>query len=122
MNFKEFTRQVAVYHGSKNPIEKLDPTKHQSGYYPGFYTFIDPEYSKTFGNYLYQLHINPDEFFTMTDGDMLKQEAQQAGFRVSGGSGYGEVQYLKSQGYKGIKRGKEFIIFDPQKITLISEP
>ncbi len=111
LSFLEF---LTVYHGSKVPVEKLDPSKQVSGYYPGFYTTSDEIRAATFGSHIFTLQIDPSKFYHLKDdkqAEMLKNEARQAGYYVNSGSGTGEVKYLKDQGYHGIRRGNEFIVF-----------
>ncbi len=104
-----------VFHGSQLPIMSWDSSRHASGYYPGFYAWNDPNAAKRHGANVYELQIDDSAFYTITDADMLKREAKKAGFPSTNGSGFQDVQYLKSQGYKGIKRGNEYIIFNPEE-------
>ncbi len=117
MNFRTFLESfVTVYHASPVPVDSW--TKHDkqvSGYYPGLYTFLDLDYVAEFGKYFYKIEIDPSEFYEIKDADDLKKQAKSAGFFTTNGSGYWECQYLKSQGYQGIKRGREFILFYPEK-------
>ena len=48
----------------------------------------------------------------------LKNEAKKAGYDVRNASGYAESEYLKKQGYDGIKRGNEVVLFDPKKFEV----
>lgn len=116
VSFKEWLKsEIAVYHGSKRPINNWVAGKQRSGYYPGLYAWPDLEKAKSHGDYIYKLNIDPEKLYHMQNGDELKRQASQAGFRTSSGSGYQDVGYLKQQGYEGILRGREFIIFDPSK-------
>lgn len=116
MSLKEFLlSEVTLYHGSKQPIEKWDSSKHLSGYYPGFYTWNDPNKATSHGSYVYKLDLNNPKLYNLTNSDELKKQAKIAGFSVTMGSGYQDVQYLKSLGYDGIIRGNEYIIFNPEK-------
>lgn len=111
---------ILVYHGSKTPIQAFDSTKHLSGYYPGFYTTSDKSRAESFGSNLYQMQIEPSKFYQISGSkaDELKMIAKQAGFFVNNGSGSGESKYLHQQGYHGIQRGNEFIIFKPDVTTV----
>lgn len=113
--FSHWLNEVTVYHGSKSPIDKWDSSRHLSGYYPGFYTWPDAEKAKLHGPYVYKLDINDSEFFDLEDADDLKRRARKAGFPSTMGSGYQDVAYLKSLGYKGLKRGDEHIVFHPEQ-------
>lgn len=114
-NFSNWLNEITVYHGSKTPIVRWDRSRHLSGYYPGFYTWPDAERAKQHGNYVYMLGIDDSEFFDLKNADELKSRARAAGFPVTMGSGFQDVAYLKSIGYKGIKRGSEYIVFDPEE-------
>jgi len=115
MKFSEWLSKIKVYHGSKYPIHEWDISKHLSGYYPGFYTWRDPQSAYKHGQHVYELEIDESSFYQMKDSDLLKRKASEAGFSVTQGSGYQDVQYLKSMGYDGIIRGQEYIVFDPKK-------
>ena len=115
MNFIEW---LDVYHGSKTPLTQFDSKKQLSGYYPGFYTTSEEERAKSHGDNITQLTIYEDKFYSLDNpqkADELKDMAAKAGFRTSSASGYAEVQYLKQEGYAGIRRGNEFIVFEPEK-------
>lgn len=120
LTFEQFLSETTVYHGSRSPIDQWDSSKHFSGYYPGFYTFSDRDQATKFGNHVYAIDIDPSKFYSVThlNADTIKKDARKAGFRVSGGSGAGEAEYLKSRGFEGIKRGMEYIIFHPEKYSL----
>ena len=111
---------ILVFHGSKTPIQAFDSSKHLSGYYPGFYTTSDRELARWHGNNLYQMQIDSSKFYQLVPrtANNLKVMAKQAGFYVNNGSGSGEAKYLASQGYHGIRRGTEFIIFQPEQTTV----
>lgn len=117
MDFKRWLAEgeMVVYHGSKTPITAFDSKKHLSGYYPGFYTTPDTGLLKNFGDIVYSMRIDPEKFYWLDSksADELKHKARAAGFSVSGGSGSGEARYLASLGYHGIRRGSEYILFDP---------
>lgn len=115
MQFKDFVNRINVYHGSKTPIESWDSTKHLSGYYPGFYAWTDRNKARNHGEHVYQLAIDTKRFYLMKSGDELKKLAIDAGFPTTMGSGFQDVKYLKSQGYKGIIRGEEHIVFNPEE-------
>ena len=126
MRFKEYIgKSLTVYHGTKSPIERFDPSRQLSGYYPGFYTTSDEGRARTVhGQVVYSFEIDPERFFPIdrANEDRVKAEAGRAGFRTSQGSGWGEVQYLKSQGYAGIRRGTEYIVFEPDKTLKLGRP
>lgn len=115
MNFKYWLEESVVYHGSKSPIEKWDSSRHMSGYYPGFYAWPDPDEAMNHGQYVYELDVTDSSFYNLEDSDELKQQARASGFPSTNGSGYQDVEFLKSLGYKGIKRGNEYIIFNPEE-------
>lgn len=105
--------KIQVFHGSKNPILKFDIKKNLSGYYPGFYTSSSKDLAKRFGDIIYSMIIEEDKFYEITDAEELKKKAREAGFNTTQGSGYPESKYLQADGYQGIKRGIEYIVFDP---------
>ncbi|RTK96647.1 MAG: hypothetical protein EKK64_03420 [Neisseriaceae bacterium] len=110
--------QITVFHGSKAPIANFDSKKNLSGYYPGFYTTSSEDKARTFGSILYSMLINDDKFYVLNDlqdSELLKKSARENGFLSTQGSGYQDVAYLKKIGYEGIKRGIEYIIFEPEK-------
>lgn len=111
--FKGWLSETTVYHGSKSPIEVWDGSRHLSGYYPGFYAWPDKEKAKHHGNYVYEVNVDDSKFYVLEDADDLKMQAREAGFPTTQGSGYPDAAYLKSLGYEGIKRGAEYIIFNP---------
>jgi len=120
MRFRRFLLEsegrLIVFHGTHEPIKKFEGGKQVSGYYPGFYTTINRDHTANFGSYVHEFDITDLKFFTLSggkDSDDLKQKARKAGYWTSAGSGYGEAQYLKDLGYDGIRRGNEYIIFDP---------
>jgi hypothetical protein len=97
---------------------KTMPGKGQkSGYYPGTYAYekesgvIPPMEGKRFTGELLETEI-----YTLTNPDGLKKEASEAGFGYHSGNGNAEVKYLKSKGFKAIRRGStggvEIIVFD----------
>lgn len=113
MNFSSWVESF-VYHGSQSPIDKWDSSRHVSGYYPGFYAWPERDWAAKHGKHVYELQIDDNQFYDLKDGDDLKRQAKEAGF-YSPASGYQDVLYLKSRGYKGIKRGREYIVFDPEE-------
>jgi hypothetical protein len=113
MKFKTWLESF-VYHGSKTPIDKWDASRHMSGYYPGFYAWPNKEQAMRHGPYVYELEVDDSQFYHLTNSDELKMQARQAGFPATTGSGYHDVAYLKSLGYKGIRRGLEYIVFSPE--------
>lgn len=114
MNFKSWLESF-VYHGSVQPISVWDRSRHVSGYYPGFYAWPERESAQKHGQYVYELNVDDGTFYTLSNADDLKVQARKAGFPVTSGSGHQDVEYLKSLGYKGIRRGKEYIIFSPEE-------
>lgn len=114
MEFKSWLNETVVYHGSKTPINQWDASKHMSGYYPGFYAWPDPVRAHEHGEHVYQLDVDDSQFYRLTDSDELKTQAREAGFHPTQGSGYQDVAYLKDQGYRGLTRGNEYIVFNPE--------
>jgi len=101
-----------------------------SGYYPGvyFYTGKGAEDNlrdnKFRGKNVYKIDITGANLYKLDSPEKskeLKDKAEKASkesgysFPVTQGSGYGDVEYLKSKGYDGIKRGIEVILFEPEK-------
>ncbi len=122
LSFKNFIEsQIVVYHASSEPIKKFDISKRRSGYYPGFYTTTKPEYAAEFGTHPHEFSIDSSKYYEIKDADELKRQASLAGFRTNQGSGTGEVEYLKSLGYQGIKRGIEYIVFDPESTLTLNQ-
>lgn len=110
--------QITVFHGSKTPITHFDSKKHISGYYPGFYATSEEINAKNFGTNIYSMIIKDEKFYPLNnleDSEDLKTSARKAGFLSTQGSGYQDVEYLKSIGYEGIRRGTEYIIFEPER-------
>lgn len=111
------TDQISVFHGSDNPFEGFDPSKSESGYYTGFYVTSDINMSESFGHMIYEFKLTPSKYYYLPDNkasEDLKIDASKAGHNVNGGSGHGECEYLKSLGYHGIRRGKTYVVFDPE--------
>ena len=115
INFKSWLSESVIYHGSKNPIEQWDSSRHLSGYYPGFYAWPELAKAKQHGEYVYTFNVDDSLFYQMNDPEELKTQAKANGFPTTSGSGFQDVSYLKSLGYKGIKRGMEYIIFNPEE-------
>jgi hypothetical protein len=109
---------LVVYHGSFSKEIIFDPRKQESGYYPGFYTTTNESLAKTYGAWIHQFSLDDSRFFDIESNivaDQVKQAARKAGFNTNAGSGHGDVEYLKSLGYEGIRRGIEYIVFNPKK-------
>jgi hypothetical protein len=115
--------RVSDYHW-KDRKSNLTP----SGYYPGVYFYTGKAAedkvrdNKFAGKNVYKLDITGANLYKIDSpkkAEELKDEAEKAaekgGFIVTQGSGYGDVEYLKSKGYDGIKRGIEVILFEPEK-------
>lgn len=121
MNFRAFLESTVVFHGAKSKVEDWSkPQAQRSGYYPGVYAATDPELTKRFGSNLYGIEVDHDKFYDLSDpkaADELKREADRAGYPISQGSGWPESRYLKDKGYQGIRRGGEYIIFNPLPST-----
>ena len=121
LSFRHFLESLEVHHGTASPLVKWDKSKHLSGYYPGFYTTSDRGRATTHGANIYSFDVAHMRFFpldTPKAADELKKEARRAGYFVNTGSGSGEVKYLTDQGYDGIKRGNEYIIFNPESLPI----
>lgn len=105
---------MTVFHGSSKEIEAFDLSLQLSGFYPGLYTTTDIERAKSFGNIIHTLEITGDYFLLTPElADILQKQSGHSG------SGSGVVQILKDQGYSGIQRGNEFIIFDMKSVSLL---
>jgi hypothetical protein len=114
--------RVSDYHWKDR---KSNPTP--SGYYPGVYFYTgkaaeDKLRDNFKGKNVYKLDITGANLYKIDSpkkAEELKDEAWKAaekgGYIVTHGSGYGDVEYLKSKGYDGIRRGIEVIIFEPEK-------
>lgn len=110
--------EIEVYHGTNNVFSGFDSNKQQSGYYTGFYVTSSKNHALTFGNNIYTFALDPSKYYEINNdkaASELKNKAQNNGFNANIGSGSGEVNYLKNLGYHGIKRGIEYIVFDPNK-------
>jgi hypothetical protein len=107
---KEREGAMTVYHGTKTQPD----LGQRSGYYPGSYHATTEQGAKEFGDNVSSRKVNPEKLFTVTDSDKLKQEAKQAGFGYHSGNGQAEVEYLKSKGFEGMRRGNEVILFDKE--------
>jgi GNAT superfamily N-acetyltransferase len=102
---------ITVYHATDT-----EPGLGQkSGYYPGTYAFIDINDVQKWGKQnIFQTQIDASKIYKLEAGssDLLKQLAKEHGFGYHSGNGQAEVEYLKSQGYIGLQRGVEIILFD----------
>mgnify|MGYP000858132559 FL=1 len=97
-----------IYHGTGS-----EPGLGQrSGYYPGTYTSTSEGKASEFGGNIFSTSVDPAKIFNLSDAEALKTEARDAGFEVRNASGNGEVEFLKSRGYYGMRRGSEVILFD----------
>ena len=108
---------TVVYHGTNERLTSFDGDKQQSGYYPGFYVTESKSLAETFGSLLYSFTIDKSKFYDLPDNKSandLKDLVRSKGFFTTEGSGYGDVEYLKSIGYYGIKRGATYVVFEPQ--------
>jgi len=109
--------EITVYHGTNDVFEGFDSSKSQSGYYPGFYVTSSKDLASTYGSKIIYFTLQPSKYYEISnnkDAEDLKQKAKLEGHNVTIGSGYGECEYLKKIGYHGIKRGSEYIVFDPE--------
>ncbi len=108
---------LKVFHGTDTAPE----LGQRSGYYPGTYAYsvFQEEALRRHGGNVYKTDIDPSELYHLQDTDHLKDLAEEAGFGRREGSGYLEVQYLLSQGYKGMARGNEIILFTPHTWTKV---
>ena len=120
-NNSRYNDNIAV-RGSKYTEAEHNPKFGGSGHYKGTYFYIGLnseskalEHGENLsrvnisGANLYELGINGITFQT------LKNEAKKAGYDTRDASGYPESEYLKNQGYDGIKRGNEVVLFEPEK-------
>lgn len=107
---------MLVYHGSDSIFTEFDLKFHSSGFYPGIYTTTDQDRAREFGSILYILEII-GEYFEMTP-EISEKLQKQVG---TSGSGSPVVALLKEQGYSGIIRGTEYLVFDPKDIRIISQ-
>jgi hypothetical protein len=123
LNENNIVVRASDYHWNDRSLNKTP-----SGYYPGVYFYWGPDAEEiaksNFKKYknIYKLDITGAKLYDLNSPDKakeLKDDASKNDFFVSSASGYGEVEYLKSVGYDGIKRGKEVIIFNPEKFKEI---
>lgn len=106
-----FLYNLQLYHGTDTEPE----LGQVSGYYPGTYSFTDKNDAEKWNKKnTYSTKIDINRIYNLDHGkaDWLKSEARKLGFGHSNGNGSAEVQYLKSQGYIGMRRGNEIILFD----------
>jgi len=104
-----------------------EPGKGQrSGYYPGTYAYesetglLPPMEGKRFIGELPERDI-----YTLNrSSDKLKKDAADSGFGFHSGNGNSEVEYLKSLGYKAMRRassgGMEIIVFDHNDANFVT--
>ena len=127
MNESTTLNETTVYHASRNKIDKVLPysdykSNIKSGYYPGMYFFNGKDTSELFYDhnkyFIYKTDIDGLKLYNVEDGDELKKLASENGAYVNGGSGYPEARWLESIGYDGMSRGKEIIIFHPEKLNI----
>lgn len=102
---------ITIYHGTDT-----EPGLGQrSGYYPGTYTLISKKDVTHHGANVYTAKIDLNKVYSITEetsAEQLKKEAATAGFGYHSGNGRAEVEYLKSKGFIGLRRGIEILIFD----------
>ena len=126
MNESTTLNETTVYHASRNKIDNVLPyseyKNNKSGYYPGMYFFNGKDTSELFYDhnkyFIYKTDIDGLKLYNVEDGDELKKLASKNGAYVNGGSGYPEARWLESIGYDGMSRGKEIIIFHPEKLNI----
>lgn len=106
---------MKTYHGSNQIITTLDLSFQKSGFYQGFYSTTDIERAKEFGSYLYEFTL-AGEYFEILNAEHGEKLTKESGHS---GSGMNVVKLLKDQGYSGIKRGNEYITFDPKTISFL---
>jgi hypothetical protein len=109
MWYKKANNKITVYHGTKTH----PGLGQKSGYYPGTYTSILKDDAATRGN-VHSAIIDINKIYNLdsSDADNLKDEARNQGFEHHLGNGASEVEYLKSKGFIGMRRGNEIILFD----------
>jgi len=126
-NNSRYNDDIAV-RGSKYTQEEHNPKFGGSGHYKGtyFYVGLSAE-SKALehGKNLTKVDIGKANLYELgEDGQTsqsLKKEAKKAGYDTRDASGYAESEYLKKQGYDGIKRGNEIVLFEPKKFEVKEE-
>jgi hypothetical protein len=107
-----------LYHGSKILFKDFDNSKQISGFYPGVYLAKNEKMASEFGKYIYEVEVR-GSFFEF-DSPKHEDELLKESGRTS--SGWLLAEKLKDQGYVGIKRGNEYIVFDSKKISILSYP
>ena len=112
----ESSGQVILYHSSDVEFTGFKEGAQKSGYYPGFYTSVEPDMAAQHGAKHFAFDASELSIFKLENADALKKEARAAGFETTEGSGKGEVEYLKSQGFDGMQRGKEVVVFETSKL------
>ena len=104
-----------LYHGSNaENLKQFDLDYQKSGFYPGIYATSDEKRAKEFGKNIYEIKVD-GKFFEFDSREQEDQMVQETGTR---GSGDSLVKKLEKDGFVGIKRGNEFIIFNPKNIKL----
>lgn len=116
MKLIKIANQIVVFHGTNHSLDNFSKEKQISGYYPGFYVSTSEEFARDFGRIVYQFIFSGKlyEINTNDDSKELKRMARAAGYPSRNASGFEEAKYLEDNGYAGIKRGKEYIIFNPE--------
>jgi hypothetical protein len=107
-----------LYHGSKSMFKEFDKAKQISGFYPGVYLASTKEMAFDFGKYIYEVEVK-GQFFEFESNQHEEKLLKESG-RTS--SGWLLAEKLKEDGYIGIKRGKEYIVFEPKKIIITGYP
>ena len=108
---------MITYHGSKVKITEFSLDYQVSGFYRGIYSTTDKNRVQEFGGYLYQLTLS-GEYFEIKDAFHEEELIKKSGHS---GSGMRLVESLIEQGFVGIKRGNEYITFNPKSIEKLSE-
>lgn len=114
IKLKSLLENITVYHAGTYEVGKSDPSLHLSGYYPGLYVSTDIDFAKDFGKPK-EFQLDANVKLWRGNSDQLKKSAQKEGFGFHNGNGMSETKYLISLGYDGMKRGKEIILFNPDK-------
>jgi hypothetical protein len=107
-----------LYHGSKNIFKDFDKSKQISGFYPGVYLASTKEMASDFGKYIYEVEVK-GQFFEFESNQHEEKLLKESG-RTS--SGWLLAEKIKDDGYIGIKRGKEYIVFEAGKIKITNYP
>jgi hypothetical protein len=113
-----------LYHGTNEKFDGFYSGRQVSGYYPGFYVTTEEHVAQSFGSNVIKFISEPLKLYDINneyDSEELKKKARLSGVYVSQGSGYPEAKYLENNGYDGIRRGEEIILFNPSEVLKLYE-